>query len=63
MSVINQVKAIFPESCWPDAWLVGGSVRDILLNQPIQDIDLVAAIPPAQLNPRTAITEAMSRYP
>ncbi len=49
MSVINQVKDIFPESCWPDVWLVGGAVRDILLNQPVQDIDLVAAIPPVQL--------------
>ena len=49
MSVIHQVKAIFPEVCWSDVWLVGGTVRDILLNQPVQDIDLVAAIPPAQL--------------
>lgn len=49
MSVIHLVKAIFPESCWTYVWLVGGTVRDILLNQPVQDIDLVAAIPPAQL--------------
>jgi len=49
MSVINQIKAIFPESCWTDLWIVGGTVRDILLNQPVQDIDLVAAIPPARL--------------
>ena len=50
MSVINQVKDIFPESCWPDVWLVGGTVRDILLNQPVQDIDLVAVIHPEQLD-------------
>ncbi len=49
MSVINQIKAIFPESFWPNLWLVGGTVRDILLNKPVQDIDLVAAIAPAQL--------------
>lgn len=49
MSVINQIKTIFPESCWTDLWIVGGTVRDILLNQPVQDIDLVAAISAAKL--------------
>lgn len=46
MSVISQVKEIFPASCWPHIWLVGGTVRDMLLGQPVQeDIDLVAALP------------------
>lgn len=49
MSVISQVKSIFPESCWPNLWLVGGTVRDLLLGQPVQDIDLVAALSPDQL--------------
>lgn len=49
MSVISQVKPIFPESCWPNLWLVGGTVRDLLLGQPVQDIDLVAALSPDQL--------------
>ena len=25
----------------PDAWLVGGSVRDLLLGRPVVDVDLV----------------------
>jgi tRNA nucleotidyltransferase (CCA-adding enzyme) len=49
MSVINQVKDIFPESCWSCVWLVGGTVRDILLDQAVQDIDLVATISSEQL--------------
>jgi tRNA nucleotidyltransferase (CCA-adding enzyme) len=49
MSVIKHIKTLLPDTCWPDIWLVGGTVRDMLLGQPVQDIDLVAAIPPAQL--------------
>lgn len=45
MTVISQIKEIFPVSCWPHLWLVGGTVRDKLLGQPVQDIDLVAALP------------------
>ncbi len=50
MPVISQVKSIFPASCWPNLWLVGGTVRDLLLRQPVQDIDLVAALSPKQLS-------------
>ncbi len=49
MSVISQVKSIFSSAYWPRIWLVGGTVRDMLLDQPVQDIDLVAAISAAQL--------------
>lgn len=49
MPVINQIKQLFPASCWPHIWLVGGTVRDILLDEPVQDIDLIAALPPARL--------------
>lgn len=49
MSAISQIKTLFPATCWPDVWLVGGSVRDKLLNVPIQDIDLVAALSATQL--------------
>ncbi len=49
MSVINRVKAILPESAWQDVWLVGGTVRYLLLEQPLQDIDLVAALAAADL--------------
>ncbi len=47
--VINQIKQLFPASSWPNIWLVGGTVRDILLDEPVQDIDLIAALPPARL--------------
>lgn len=49
VSVINLVKELFPATCWPDVWFVGGTVRDMLLDRPAQDIDLVAAISPAKL--------------
>lgn len=49
MSVISQVKTIFPEARWPDVWLVGGTVRDMLLGHPVQDIDLAAVMSPEQL--------------
>lgn len=49
MSVIRRIKELFPAIFWPDIWLVGGTVRDILLDQQVQDIDLVAAISSASL--------------
>lgn len=48
-TVINQVKALFPENLHQQIWLVGGTVRDLLLGQPVQDIDLVAALSGSQL--------------
>ncbi len=43
------LKELFPRQCWPLLWLAGGTVRDILLDKEIKDIDLVAALPPGVL--------------
>lgn len=47
--IINHVKSLFPSEQHQQIWLVGGTVRDLLLKQPVQDIDLVAALTVKQL--------------
>ena len=42
----------FPEEVNHLVWLVGGSVRDMLLGREIRDIDLVAALPACFLESR-----------
>ena len=41
---LEAVRALAPV---PDAWLVGGSVRDLLLGRDVVDVDLVVADDPA----------------
>ncbi len=42
---IKLAKGIFPKECQPLVWLTGGGPRDLLLKQPVRDIDLTAALP------------------
>lgn len=48
---VAQLKKFFPEPLHDRLFLVGGMVRDILLGVTCQDVDLAAAIPPAELTP------------
>lgn len=43
------IQTLFPEPYRPYIWLVGGTVRDMLLGQSGQDTDLVASISPQTL--------------
>lgn len=43
--LLTSLQGLFPESCHERIFLVGGSVRDFLLNKVSDDIDLVAALP------------------
>jgi tRNA nucleotidyltransferase (CCA-adding enzyme) len=46
------LKQLFPAEVSRQVWLVGGSVRDMLLGREIRDIDLVAALPADLLESR-----------
>ena len=46
INVIERLKGIFPEDTHQRIFLVGGAVRDILLEQENTDIDLAAALTP-----------------
>jgi tRNA nucleotidyltransferase (CCA-adding enzyme) len=52
-STIEQVRVflheLFPAECHGQVWLVGGTVRDALLQRPLKDIDLVAAVSAGKL--------------
>ena len=48
---IARVKRLFPEQLHSRLFLVGGMVRDILLDIPCQDVDLAAAVSPSELTP------------
>nr|WP_173202217.1 HD domain-containing protein [Geobacter sp. SVR] len=48
-STIEIIRQVFPPHCHRLVFLVGGSVRDHLLGREIRDIDLAAALAPAQL--------------
>lgn len=48
-TLLETVKADFPAPYWASLWLVGGTVRDMLLGQRPQDIDLIASLTPEQL--------------
>lgn len=48
--VINHVKRIFPEEYQHRLLLVGGCVRDLLLEHPIRDIDLISDMTPDELS-------------
>ena len=43
--LLKKLRHIFPVSCHDSTFVVGGSVRDSLLGMPLNDCDLVAAIP------------------
>ncbi len=43
------LKSLFPPSCHDRVYLVGGTVRGMLLGRESQDIDLVADLPPDEL--------------
>lgn len=49
---IDFLKGLFPETCHDRIFLVGGSVRDLLLGRGSNDIDLVAALSGDALAPR-----------
>jgi len=40
-NVLTSIKELFPESGYEHLWLVGGTVRDLQLERPGQDLDLV----------------------
>jgi len=48
-SVCRFLKKLFQADSHHLVWLVGGSVRDTLLDKELRDIDLVAVLPPATL--------------
>lgn len=48
-SILTFLKHLFPAPCHGRIFVVGGSVRDFLLGRDCQDIDLVAALPHAEL--------------
>jgi tRNA nucleotidyltransferase (CCA-adding enzyme) len=47
-TAIEQLKGIFPEDTHQRVFLVGGAVRDMLLGQEHNDIDLAAALAPGE---------------
>jgi tRNA nucleotidyltransferase (CCA-adding enzyme) len=47
--VLQFLRELFPESCHDRLFLVGGSVRDLLLGRPARDIDLAALVADDQL--------------
>jgi len=47
--LLNRVKILFPERLHSRMFLVGGMVRDLLLGVDCQDVDLAAALSPADL--------------
>lgn len=49
---IDTVKRLFPAELHGRLYLVGGSVRDLQLNRPINDLDLIAILPPEELSTR-----------
>lgn len=51
-AIITFLKELFPPSRHDRLFLVGGTVRDLLLNREIQDIDLVAALSDDELTAR-----------
>jgi len=48
-AIIYKLKALFPQHLHERLFLVGGMVRDILLDVPCQDVDLAAAVPTEDL--------------
>jgi len=48
--LIESIKQIFPAECHDRIFLVGGCVRDLLLERPGKDIDLVCALSPAEIS-------------
>lgn len=48
-AILSFLKTLFPPACHDRVLLVGGTVRDLLRNKACQDIDLVAALSPAEL--------------
>jgi tRNA nucleotidyltransferase (CCA-adding enzyme) len=48
-AILSFLKDLFPPSCHNRVYLVGGTVRDILLGRESQDIDLVAALSETEL--------------
>lgn len=48
-AILSFLKSLFPPASHDRVLLVGGTVRDLLRNKACQDIDLVAALSPAEL--------------
>jgi tRNA nucleotidyltransferase (CCA-adding enzyme) len=48
--LLTSLQGLFPATCHEHIFLVGGSVRDFLLGNASEDIDLVAALPDAMLH-------------
>jgi len=48
-SILTFLRQLFPAPCHGRILVVGGSVRDFLLGRECQDIDLIAAVPHAEL--------------
>jgi tRNA nucleotidyltransferase/poly(A) polymerase len=57
---LDAVRAIAPV---PDAWLVGGSVRDLLLGRRVVDVDLVVERDPAEAARSLARREGGASFP
>src|SRR5690242_21940137 len=57
---LEAVRALAPV---PDAWLVGGSVRDLMLGRAVVDVDLVVADDPAAAARGLARTAGGAPFP
>ncbi|MCE1225190.1 MAG: HD domain-containing protein [Geobacteraceae bacterium] len=44
-SLLQPLQQLFPQQCHDRIFLVGGTMRDFLLQQPAQDYDLIAVLP------------------